>query len=876
MFMRSLEAYGLPSVVLDAWERTCGETLLPVQERAVRAGVLSGHSLLVSAPTSSGKTFVGEMAGLHAALSGRKVVYLVPTKALAEAKYRRFRARYEALGLRVAIATRDRRHQHEQVARGEFDLLVAVPEKMRALLSERAAMAGMIGAVVADELQVLGDPERGPCLELLLGDLIAESPGLQVIGLSAVLGEAERLAEWLGAELVREERRPVELRRGVLDGADYHFRQHNDGVEGLERWEELAEGPVDAGERMAQVAAWLAERDGATLVFVRDRRTAVQMAQAITQASSLPPGERTAARLVALEGTRATQALRELAGAGVAFHTADLRFDEREVIEAGFGCGDLSVLVCTSTLAMGVNLPARNVVIDVRRWCTAGAEDRPTLGAISRAEFENMAGRAGRLGCLGSTAEIGRAVLIADGEVQRQVLLATYLDGTLPALRAQLGAQAPLQRISLLSGSAGAVRAGGLAEAWRRSLSAREAALPPDVLPTELREALDVAAAHELVEESVGEWRPTAMGALCGTSGLTVRSFLALLRAARTAEGVAPAELEALLAAALTDEAQAIPLPPPGWGAALADEFADAAAPCDDQWELERLLEAAGKVAAGSAPAQRRERAARVVLAMRHWLGPADTTEVEGRTRIPAGRLALLAETVGWAVQVLARIGRELNWPREQWHGLMRLGESVAAGVPEEGLALHELHVPGLGRGHIRALLHEGLGTRAAIAHAEPKALERLLGPTLAARALAIACGVPIAPELDRRLEPLRGAVASPRALEPQTAPTQGLVIEADRPDRVLLDGTPIELRPAEFRLLRVLADHPRACVDYEAIYEGMWGDEAFVEPAQIYSHRSRLAGRLAEAVPGAAELVRTIPKRGIMLDLPPEQVRVR
>jgi hypothetical protein len=64
--------------------------------------------------------------------------------------------------------------------------------------------------------------------------------------------------------------------------------------------------------------------------------------------------------------------------------------------------------------------------------------------------------------------------------------------------------------------------------------------------------------------------------------------------------------------------------------------------------------------------------------------------------------------------------------------------------------------------------------------------------------------------------------------------------------------------------------------VDYEAIYEGMWGDEAFVEPAQIYSHRSRLAGKFGEAVPGGADLLRTIPKRGIMLDLPPEQVRVR
>ncbi|MFW6155793.1 MAG: DEAD/DEAH box helicase, partial [Armatimonadota bacterium] len=149
MLMRSLEAHDVPSAVLDVWERRCGRELLAVQERAVKAGVLSGESLLVSAPTSAGKTFVGEMAGIHAALSGRKVVYLVPTKALAEAKYRRFRARYEPLGLTIAIATRDRRHQNDRIARGEFDLLVAVPEKMRAVLAERPAMAGVIGAVVA-------------------------------------------------------------------------------------------------------------------------------------------------------------------------------------------------------------------------------------------------------------------------------------------------------------------------------------------------------------------------------------------------------------------------------------------------------------------------------------------------------------------------------------------------------------------------------------------------------------------------------------------------------------------------------------------------------------------------------------------------------
>ena len=80
----------MPSVLLDSWDRDLGPELLPVQERAVAAGVLDGRSVVVSSPTSSGKTFVGEMAAAQAALSGRRVVYLVPTKALAEAKYRQF------------------------------------------------------------------------------------------------------------------------------------------------------------------------------------------------------------------------------------------------------------------------------------------------------------------------------------------------------------------------------------------------------------------------------------------------------------------------------------------------------------------------------------------------------------------------------------------------------------------------------------------------------------------------------------------------------------------------------------------------------------------------------------------------------------------
>ncbi|MEA3400713.1 MAG: DEAD/DEAH box helicase [Armatimonadota bacterium] len=864
----------MPSAVLDAWERTYGPELLPVQERAVGAGVLAGESLLVSAPTSSGKTFIGEMAAVHAALSGRRVLYLVPTKALAEARFHEFTASYAPLGLRITVATRDRRNQQEEIARGEFDLAVAVPEKMRALLAERPALAGSLGAVVADELQVLGDPERGPGLELLLGDLVAEGSDLQLVGLSAVLGRAEEVAGWLNAELVRDDRRPVELRKGVLLDGEYHFRQHNDGAEGVEDWPELADGPEDLGERMAQVAAWLGERDGSVLVFVRDKRSTVLMARAIAREADLPAAEDAVAQLQRLEETQATRSLGELAQSGVAFHNADLQFDEREVVEAAFARCELSVLVCTSTLAMGVNLPARNVIVDPRRWRSGGPRGKPTLGAISRADFENMAGRAGRLGC---GDEMGRAVLLADGEVQRHVLFATYVDDDFPPLASRLSGLSPLQQVCVLSGSAAAASPGGIEEAWGRTLSARETGLPPGVLPSELREALDAAALHGLVEETAeGGWRPTVRGRLCGTSGLTPRSFLGLVRAAEAADGVAPEELELLLVAALTDEAQAVPLPPPGWAAALSDELAEPSAPCDDLWEVERLLASAARVAPDSASARRRERAARIVIAMQQWRGWGPTIEVERAVRIPAGRLATLAEAVGWAVEVVGRIGRELGWPRDQWGAVLRLGQSVAAGVPEQGLALHGLHIPGLGRGRILSLLDAGICTREALANADLDVLQRLLGPGLGTRALAVACGVPIDPREGRRPEP-SGGPPQPASGSASERPTgQLLIIDGERPDRVLVGDEAVELRPAEFKLLRVLARSPQRCVAYEAIYEGMWGEESFVEPAQIYSHRSRLAKKLDEAVPKGSELLRTIPKRGLMLNVPPERVRVR
>ncbi len=195
----------------------------------------------------------------------------------------------------------------------------------------------------------------------------------------------------------------------------------------------------------------------------------------------------------------------------------------------------------------------------------------------------------------------------------------------------------------------------------------------------------------------------------------------------------------------------------------------------------------------------------------------------------------------------------------------MRLGESVAAGVPDAGLELARLHVPGLTRGYIMALLAAGVSGAGELAAADRGRLTELLGLELAERVLAAVDALP-APEMD----PLAAKPVEAQALTPEIS--RLLVVDSARPDQVMVGDRPVSLRPAEFRLLSVLAGHAGSCVSYEDIYQGMWGAEQFVEPAQIYSHRSRLARKLADLLPDR-ELLRTVPKRGLMLDLLPEQV---
>ncbi len=191
--------------------------LRPAQEKSIKKGLLDGKNLLVCTPTASGKTLIAELAALKSIIEGKgKAVYIVPLKALASEKYRDFKRRYDKTA-KVALSIGDTDSSDPYLA--DYDLIVTTSEKLDSLIRHHAPWVSNIRTVIVDEIHLLNDHERGPTLEILLTILKQLLKNAQIIGLSATIGNAEELAEWLDADLVIDDWRPVKLHKGIyLDG----------------------------------------------------------------------------------------------------------------------------------------------------------------------------------------------------------------------------------------------------------------------------------------------------------------------------------------------------------------------------------------------------------------------------------------------------------------------------------------------------------------------------------------------------------------------------------------------------------------------------------------------------------------------------------
>ena len=167
MRVAELVRYNIPEKIIKSWINQVGEDPLPVQERAIKSyGILEGNSLLISSPTTSGKTFAGEIAAVKGVMEKKKVIYLVPLKSLAEEKYLDFKEKYQGFGIKVVVSSRDHREYDRVIEEGKFSIAIIVYEKMAQLLVKNPLVLKNIALIVIDELQEIGDNTRGLDLEI--------------------------------------------------------------------------------------------------------------------------------------------------------------------------------------------------------------------------------------------------------------------------------------------------------------------------------------------------------------------------------------------------------------------------------------------------------------------------------------------------------------------------------------------------------------------------------------------------------------------------------------------------------------------------------------------------------------------------------------
>ena len=193
------------------------EELRPCQEKSIKKGLLDGKNLLVCTPTASGKTLVAEIAAVKNILEGKgKAVYIVPLKALATEKFKDFKKRYGHL-IKIALSIGDLDSADSYLM--DYNLVICTQEKLDSLIRHHSPWLKFVSTVIVDEIHLMNDPGRGPTLEILITILKKLLPKVQIIGLSATIGNPEELAEWLEANLVEDDWRPVKLHKGVyLDG----------------------------------------------------------------------------------------------------------------------------------------------------------------------------------------------------------------------------------------------------------------------------------------------------------------------------------------------------------------------------------------------------------------------------------------------------------------------------------------------------------------------------------------------------------------------------------------------------------------------------------------------------------------------------------
>ncbi|MDD1674179.1 MAG: ATP-dependent DNA helicase [Methanomicrobiales archaeon] len=675
----------LPAALQDVYAHNGITALFPPQESCVAHGLFEGKNLLVAVPTASGKTLVAEMAMHRHVADGGKCLYIVPLKALASEKLQEFSGK----GVRIGISTGDFDRKDEML--GHNDIIIATSEKLDSLLRNKTPWLEDLTLLVVDEVHLLDSPDRGPTLEMVITKLRYRNPEMQLLALSATIGNPDILAGWLGAEAVTSQWRPVELREGVYYRGEIRFPSGVRTVEQVSKYDDL------------NLCLDTIAEGGQCLVFVSSRRNAEALARRVAAALKKPGGEpKTFAERIQKDAE--TEMGRELAACvaqGAAFHHAGLSRKERSLVEEGFRKGAIACIAATPTLAAGLNLPARRVIIRDHMRYQAGEG----MACIPVREYHQMAGRAGRP----RLDPYGEAVLIGKSEEDVAALFDNYIAARPEDVQSRCAGQWALcAHILSLVATRFATRRGDLADFMRRTLyhyQGGDAEVIEDIIDRNLEYLREA----EMVSELGGTLAASEYGSVVSRLYIDPRGAELVAGYLREQEF---STLSALLVVCSTPDMPRLYVRK------------------SDLFSLQKHLSRMGADGWNALPYDEGEglegvyRSLKTALLLQDWIDEVPEAMICERYGVGQGDVHAMVESVTWLIHATSMLAR--LFAQERSHDVRELELRIKQGVKRELLPLVSLR--GIGRVRARRLFNNGIKDRDAIVLAGRERISPILG----------------------------------------------------------------------------------------------------------------------------------------------------
>ena len=677
-----IDTLPIPKALRDAYCALGISELYPPQAECIEAGLFDRKNILAAIPTASGKTLIAEMAMQKEIADGGKCLYIVPLKALASEKYDDFSGK----GVSVGIATGDPDQKDEYL--GRYDIIVATSEKTDSLLRNKAEWLKRVSLLVVDEIHLIGDETRGATLEMVIAKMRYQNPNLQIIGLSATMGNPEELAKWLDAALITSEWRPVDLREGVYYQGKIRFGESERAVASPKKDDDL------------NLLLDTAEEGGQCLVFVSSRRSAEAFAKKAAAAlkKSSPELDRYSEIIAKADATASGKVLSEAVKKGAAFHHAGLPRAARAAVEEGFRKGEIVSISSTPTLAAGLNLPARRVIVrDYQRY-----DVRNGMNKIPVMEYRQMAGRAGRP----RLDPYGEAVLIAKEEKKVDELFEEFINAPAEDIKSQCQKESELRGhlLALITSGFASTRE-EVSAFMERSFYASQKAVHRR-LDRNVNKALEFLTNAEMIEEIGGVFSYTGFGSLSSRLYLAPESALMIkdVLEAHAGEDFSPFGILHMLC--MTPDMFRFYLK--AADEKLVDKIVGDR--CDEIWceDCTEEFFAAVKTAA----------------VVEEWASEISEEMISERFGVGGGDIHAAVENLKWLLHAAKRIAHEFAPSLEKEMSILEM--RVANGVKEELIPL--ISLKGIGRVRARRLFSRGITNPAELLAADKADLVSVLG----------------------------------------------------------------------------------------------------------------------------------------------------